>query len=80
MTEFSDRKRVVISVVKPELDAGRFPIRRVAGDRLIVEADIIADGHDILSAVLLYRKAIDSDWHETPMQVVGQDRWRAFKV
>ena len=80
MTEFSDRKRVVISVVKPELDAGRFPIRRVAGDRLIVEADIIADGHDILSAVLLYRKAIDSDWHETPMQVVGQDRWRGSFV
>ncbi len=48
------RKRVVIEEVAAEIDAGCFPIKRVAGDRVFVEADIFADGHDHAAAWLLY--------------------------
>ena len=50
------RRRVVIESVVPAVDGGRFPVKRVVGDRMIVEADIFADGHDTLRCVLQYRK------------------------
>jgi starch synthase (maltosyl-transferring) len=70
------RRRVVIEGVKPEVDAGRFPVKRVLGERVVVEADIFADGHDALSASLLYRKDGAAEWRETPMQPLVNDRWR----
>jgi starch synthase (maltosyl-transferring) len=70
------RRRVVIEGVKPEVDAGRFPIKRTAGERVVVEADIFADGHDLLSAVLLYKKEGEAAWRETAMQPLANDRWQ----
>jgi len=75
------RYRVVIEDVKPEINGGRFSVKRVVGERIIVEADIFADGHDAVSAVLLYRKENQSRWTETAMQPFINDRWRgAFEV
>jgi starch synthase (maltosyl-transferring) len=75
------RIRAVIEGVKPQIDGGRFPIKRVIGDRVIVEADIFADGHDALSARLLYRAAGDAGWQEAPMEPLVNDRWRgAFNI
>ena len=68
--------RVVIEGVKPEIDGGRFPVKRIIGDRVVVEADIFADGHDVLSAVLLYRKEDQHDWIEVPMEFLVNDCWR----
>jgi starch synthase (maltosyl-transferring) len=75
------RTRVIIEGVKPQIDGGIFPAKRVVGDRVIVEADIFADGHDALSAVLRYRHESDKQWTETPMAFLVNDRWRGeFKV
>jgi hypothetical protein len=41
----------------PEIDAGRFPAKRTAGEMVEVTADIFADGHDQVAADLLYRYA-----------------------
>ncbi len=41
-----ERKRVIIERLHPEIDGGRFPIKRVVGEKVIVTADIFADGHD----------------------------------
>ena len=71
------RFRVIIENVKPQIDCGRFPAKGIIGEQMIVEADIFADGHDALAAVLLYRKNGDSHWAETPMQPLVNDRWRA---
>jgi starch synthase (maltosyl-transferring) len=72
---------VVIEALSPEIDGGRFPIKRTPGDAVIVEADIFADGHDQVAAVLRHRRddptSADARWHETPMQPLGNDRWRA---
>ena len=70
-------RRVVIEGVYPEVDAGRFPIKRTAGESVIVNADIHADGHDVLAARLLHRKTGDAAWAETPMEPLGNDRWTA---
>jgi len=72
------RNRVIIEGVSPEIDGGRFPIKRIIGEETVVEADILADGHDALSSALLYRKDGEDAWRETPMQPLGNDRWRAF--
>ncbi len=76
-----DRRRVIIERVKPEIDGGRFPIKRTVDERVLVEADIFTDGHEAVSAVLLYRKEGEEDWAEVPMTPLVNDRWRAgFEV
>jgi starch synthase (maltosyl-transferring) len=75
------RTRVVIENVTPELDAGRYPIKRVPGEKVVVEADIFADGHDVLSARLLFRQAGSQEWREAPLKLLVNDRWRgSFEV
>lgn len=70
------RRRVVIENVNPEIDDGRFPIKRVVGDQILVEADVFVYGHDVLAAVLKYRKEGDIQWQECPMVFLNNDRWR----
>jgi starch synthase (maltosyl-transferring) len=70
------RKRVVIESVEPEIDAGRYAIKRIAGDQVEVDADIFADGHDHVAARLLFRFAQIPGWTAAPMQPLGNDRWR----
>jgi starch synthase (maltosyl-transferring) len=66
--------------VTPQLDGGRFPIKRIAGDRVVVEADVFADGHDVVNAVLRHR-GTGAAWTDVPMESLGNDRWRgAFTV
>jgi starch synthase (maltosyl-transferring) len=73
--------RVVIAKVRPEVDGGRFPIKRVVGEPVEVTADIFADGHEVLAARLLHRTAGSERWTEVPMAELGNDRWRAsFRV
>ena len=75
------RARAVIENVKPEIDCGRFPAKRTVGENMTVEADIFADGHDAVLAVLLYRKEGASTWMEATMQPLVNDRWRGtFEV
>jgi starch synthase (maltosyl-transferring) len=75
------RGRVIIEAVKPEIDGGRFPIKRTTGDKVVVEADMFADGHNVISCALLHRKEDESEWTEIPMVHLGNDRWRGhFKV
>ena len=71
------RKRVVIEAVSPELDGGRFPARRVAGETVTVEADVFGDGHDSIAASLLYRHERARQWTTVAMTPLVNDRWRA---
>ncbi len=70
------RQRVVIEAVKPEVDGGRFAIKRAVGEQVVVEADAFADGHDMICCMLRYRKAGADTWHEVMMHPIGNDRWR----
>jgi len=70
------RNRVVIEHVAPEIDCGTFPVKRVAGEKVVVEADIFTDGHDVVSARLLFQQLRERTWNEVPMTFIGNDRWR----
>ncbi len=74
-------RRVVIERVEPEVDGGRFPIKRTIGDKVQVRADIYADGHDVVRGVLRHRPVDASAWIEEEMRLVDNDRWQGiFKV
>ncbi|HEU5360336.1 MAG TPA: alpha-1,4-glucan--maltose-1-phosphate maltosyltransferase, partial [Candidatus Deferrimicrobiaceae bacterium] len=66
---------MVIENVSPEIDGGRFPIKRTVGQKVTVMADIHTDSHDLITAVLRYRNHGDASWRETPMRELGNDRW-----
>jgi starch synthase (maltosyl-transferring) len=85
-------RRVVIERIAPDVDHGRFPIKRTVGETVTVTVDIFADGHDVVVAVLRdraerpggrerqERPALPAlSWHETPMTLVapGSDEWTA---
>jgi starch synthase (maltosyl-transferring) len=70
------RHRAVIDRVLPEIDGGRFAAKRVLGDAMVVEADVFGDGHDTLACTLGYRHEAETDWHEVPMALTVNDRWR----
>jgi starch synthase (maltosyl-transferring) len=73
--------RVVIENVRPEVDDGRFPVKRTLGEMVSVTADIHLDGHDEILAVLLHKAEGEESWTETALDPQGNDRWKAaFRV
>ncbi|NJK79258.1 MAG: alpha-1,4-glucan--maltose-1-phosphate maltosyltransferase [Chloroflexaceae bacterium] len=70
------QQRAIIERVSPEIDGGRYAIKRTIGEKIVVEADVFADGHDALEVQALYRKEGDTTWTMVPMELVVNDRWR----
>ena len=74
-------RRVVIEGVAPDVDGGRFPIKRTVGEQVVVEADVFAEGHDLVAASVLHRPEGDQDWQEVRMEALVDDRFRgAFQA
>src|SRR5829696_824024 len=71
------QRRVIVENVYPEIDGGRFPIKRTAGERVRVSVDVFADGHDWVAAALLHRRRGAPDWTEVRMEPAGNDRFTA---
>jgi len=72
--------RTIIESVTPAVDDGRHAAKRVINDRVEVEADCFADGHDKLMATLSYRHEEDADWKSVAMKPLGNDRWHGSFV
>jgi len=75
-TAAARQPRIAIEAVSPSIDGGRFAVKRLAGETVEVEADVICDGHDSLAAVVQYRAADETEWREAPMALDANDRWR----
>jgi starch synthase (maltosyl-transferring) len=71
------RKRVIVEEIKPQVDCGRYPVRRILGDAVDVSAAIFSDGHDHVAARLLYKHASDRDWKIVRMTALPNDLWSA---
>ncbi|MFG0284777.1 MAG: alpha-1,4-glucan--maltose-1-phosphate maltosyltransferase [Phycisphaerales bacterium JB039] len=71
------RERVIIEDVQPVVDAGRFPAKRVVGERVRVTAAVFADGHDEVACVVRYRKRGERRWNELRMRPRFNDEWEA---
>jgi len=68
--------RIQIQNVEPQIDCGRYPVKRTLGDLVVITADIFKEGHDQLRAVVRYRPAGTRKWLERPLEFLGNDRWR----
>jgi starch synthase (maltosyl-transferring) len=75
----SPPSRIQIAQPAPMIDCGRYPSKRTVGDSVAVSADIFADGHDVLRAVVKSWPPGEKGWHESPMQRIDAhidgDRW-----
>jgi starch synthase (maltosyl-transferring) len=74
--EAARRPRIAIEAVTPSVDGGRFPVKTIVGRVVTVEADIFADGHEVLRAEIVWRGPGDADWRREPMAELVNDRWR----
>lgn len=75
------RTRVVIENVLPQIDSGRFPIKRAVGERVDVKATVFCDAHEAIRSSLLVRGPSDKSWAEFQMDHIGNDVWTAgFEV
>ena len=68
--------RPVIESVRPQVDGGRRPAKAAVGDTVVVEADVFADGHDVLTCDVRYRHEDDLQWTSVAMELLVNDRWR----
>jgi len=64
-----------IEDIFPLVDGGRFPVKRIVGERVEVWADIYRDGHDVIAAALVWRRETDREWRREPMAHSSNDRW-----
>ncbi len=71
------RNRVIIENVQPEIDCGRYFIKRVIDEKVTVTADIFGDGHDAIRASLLYKHESEKKWTEIFMEDQPNDVWTA---
>jgi len=71
------RSRAVIDALRPAVDGGRFAVKRVVGEWVDVEADVICDGHDRLACELRFRRVGEAEWRGVRMSESHNDVWRA---
>src|SRR5450631_377045 len=77
-TQIADgRVRAVIDAVLPAVDGGRFPIKRIAGEAVEIEAQCFTDGHDKLRVVLRWQRTGARDEYEVEMKPHANDVWLA---
>ncbi|WP_126173538.1 alpha-1,4-glucan--maltose-1-phosphate maltosyltransferase [Altericroceibacterium xinjiangense] len=74
---FRDLPRLVIEDISPSVEGGDFPIKRVVGETVTVEATVFADGHEQLAAELRWRPVNEDQWSSARMTQLPNDRWRA---
>jgi starch synthase (maltosyl-transferring) len=71
---------VVMLKPYPLVECGRYPVKRIAGEPLPVSLDLFKDGHDIITAVVQWRKVGDKTWNEVPLVKGDNERWHATLV
>jgi starch synthase (maltosyl-transferring) len=71
-------ERHIVEDVTPTVDGGRYPAKRIVGEPCVVEADIFRDGHAIIRAAIKWRCKDEVEYAESPMEPLGNDRWRGF--
>jgi len=70
------RHRPVITAIRPS-SPGSWPPKAAVGDRVVVEADVLINGPDLVACDVAYTHEADEGWTSVPMREIGNDRWRA---
>jgi starch synthase (maltosyl-transferring) len=75
------QSRVFAAVLSPIVDGGQYSIRRVVGQWVQVEAQILCDGHDVIQGALQFKPIHETHWQEHRIWSHAEDRWSGkFKV
>ena len=69
------RNRTIVTRVLPQIEEGRFAIKKIKGDEIVVTAEIFADSHFQVCGQLLFCSQEENKWHEIPCKPLGNDRW-----
>jgi starch synthase (maltosyl-transferring) len=73
--------RIQIQDVHPQVDCGRYPVKRTLRDLVAVRARVFRDGHEVLGAAVRWKPRSASRWREAPLEPVGNDWWEGvFEV
>ncbi len=72
-----NQERVIIESITPQLEGGRYAIKRIVGDQVNVSATILTDGHDILQASVEYKHERARKWQEIRLSPEINDQWVA---
>jgi starch synthase (maltosyl-transferring) len=67
--------RIQIQEVEPQVDCGRYPVKRTVGDQVEISARIFRDGHETLGAAVRHRGPDSTRWAESPLEPLGNDVW-----
>jgi starch synthase (maltosyl-transferring) len=67
--------RIQIQAIEPIVDCGRYPIKRVVGERVEVYATVFKDGHDVLNGAVRVRAPGEKKWRDEALINYGNDRW-----
>ena len=67
--------RIQIQRVRPQVDCGRYAVKRTVGDEVEIAARIFRDGHDLLGAAVRYKAPGEKKWAEAPLEALGNDEW-----
>ena len=70
-----DQRRVVIDYVSPSINGGDFFIKRVVNEIVNIKAHILADGHDVLAASVLYKHEREKNWRENRIHLTVNNEW-----
>jgi starch synthase (maltosyl-transferring) len=73
----AERRRVLIEAVSPQVDGGRYPAKRIVGDRVEVSCDLLSDGHDAVRGAVLFRQIapVETPWDTGALESLGNDRF-----
>ena len=77
MKPIEGRRRVIIEEIQPQVDAGRYPAKRILGDTVTVTAAIFTDGHDHIASRVLYRPSTEAEFRIVPLTALTNDLWQA---
>ncbi|GBU24805.1 alpha-amylase [Fibrobacteria bacterium R8-3-H12] len=75
------KDNLVIEVVSPLVEHGKYAVHRVPGEYVTVQADIFRHSHEKYDAAIEYRHHSQKKWERAPMKFVDNDLWEgSFQV
>ncbi|MCK5814763.1 MAG: DUF3416 domain-containing protein, partial [Flavobacteriaceae bacterium] len=72
-----NQSRVVIDYVSPSINNGEYPIKKVVNEVVSIDAHVLVDGHDVISAAVLYKHKSEKKWREQRMRLGHNNEWHA---
>lgn len=81
INSLNGKQRVVISGITPDIDHGKYCIKRCIGEEIKIKAVIFSDGHDDITCCVTYKHHEDAHVTTIAMNPLGNNIWQtAFIV